>query len=282
MPEARPRTPARVARTLRREACFGCCVCGGPIFEYHHILPYAREAHFRPEDMMVLCPNHHAEANALVLDESEQRDRKANPFNCERGFAAGQLALKQRSTEIDLGGHCFVADAGEVIRVDGDVLMAIDLSATGSLLVTLRLFDHEDNLVAEVVENEWISHDPLPWDIEFRYRELKIRNAPRNIALTIDCRDEPVAIRGHLWRKGRLLEIDDHGLHVDDAHLVGSGKIVGAAIELDASEGATGFRLVPQQPGPKTSVRRASPKVGRNDPCPCGSGRKFKRCHGRP
>jgi uncharacterized protein YchJ len=23
-------------------------------------------------------------------------------------------------------------------------------------------------------------------------------------------------------------------------------------------------------------------KVGRNDPCPCGSGRKFKRCHGDP
>ena len=22
--------------------------------------------------------------------------------------------------------------------------------------------------------------------------------------------------------------------------------------------------------------------VGRNDPCPCGSGRKFKRCHGDP
>ena len=27
-------------------------------------------------------------------------------------------------------------------------------------------------------------------------------------------------------------------------------------------------------------VRRASPKVGRNDPCPCGSGRKFKKCCG--
>ena len=22
--------------------------------------------------------------------------------------------------------------------------------------------------------------------------------------------------------------------------------------------------------------------VGRNDPCPCGSGKKFKNCHGRP
>ena len=26
---------------------------------------------------------------------------------------------------------------------------------------------------------------------------------------------------------------------------------------------------------------RTEPKVGRNDPCPCGSGRKFKHCHGQ-
>jgi uncharacterized protein YecA (UPF0149 family) len=25
---------------------------------------------------------------------------------------------------------------------------------------------------------------------------------------------------------------------------------------------------------------RAEEKVGRNDPCHCGSGKKFKRCHG--
>lgn len=29
-------------------------------------------------------------------------------------------------------------------------------------------------------------------------------------------------------------------------------------------------------------VKRAEPKSGRNDPCPCGSGRKFKQCCGRP
>jgi uncharacterized protein len=28
------------------------------------------------------------------------------------------------------------------------------------------------------------------------------------------------------------------------------------------------------------TVKRGAPKVGRNDPCPCGSGRKFKQCHG--
>jgi len=28
------------------------------------------------------------------------------------------------------------------------------------------------------------------------------------------------------------------------------------------------------------TVRRTYPKVGRNDPCPCGSGKKYKKCHG--
>ena len=28
------------------------------------------------------------------------------------------------------------------------------------------------------------------------------------------------------------------------------------------------------------TVRRDNPKVGRNDPCPCGSGKKYKKCHG--
>ncbi len=30
------------------------------------------------------------------------------------------------------------------------------------------------------------------------------------------------------------------------------------------------------------SPRKAEGKVGRNDPCPCGSGKKYKKCHGRP
>jgi SEC-C motif-containing protein len=30
------------------------------------------------------------------------------------------------------------------------------------------------------------------------------------------------------------------------------------------------------------TIRREEPKVGRNDPCPCDSGKKFKKCHGRP
>ena len=34
------------------------------------------------------------------------------------------------------------------------------------------------------------------------------------------------------------------------------------------------------QEGEAGTVRRKSSKVGRNDPCPCGSGKKYKHCHG--
>ncbi|HNT40255.1 MAG TPA: SEC-C metal-binding domain-containing protein, partial [Rubrivivax sp.] len=37
---------------------------------------------------------------------------------------------------------------------------------------------------------------------------------------------------------------------------------------------------VSQETDPET-LAQAVPKVGRNDPCPCGSGRKYKHCHGR-
>jgi uncharacterized protein YecA (UPF0149 family) len=29
------------------------------------------------------------------------------------------------------------------------------------------------------------------------------------------------------------------------------------------------------------TLQRDGEKVGRNDPCPCGSGKKYKKCHGR-
>lgn len=32
---------------------------------------------------------------------------------------------------------------------------------------------------------------------------------------------------------------------------------------------------------PLTPIVRETPKVGRNEPCPCGSGLKYKKCHGK-
>jgi hypothetical protein len=35
-------------------------------------------------------------------------------------------------------------------------------------------------------------------------------------------------------------------------------------------------------PAPQDPFVHGAPKLGRNDPCSCGSGKKYKKCHGRP
>ena len=38
---------------------------------------------------------------------------------------------------------------------------------------------------------------------------------------------------------------------------------------------------MPQGQRPRPEPIKAGPKIGRNDPCPCGSGKKYKACHGK-
>ncbi|MBD8873431.1 preprotein translocase subunit SecA [Rhodanobacter sp. DHB23] len=54
--------------------------------------------------------------------------------------------------------------------------------------------------------------------------------------------------------------------------LASGGGAPDAALGADAAGAAAAAMQLPQPEGPR---------VGRNDPCPCGSGRKFKHCHGQ-
>jgi len=48
-----------------------------------------------------------------------------------------------------------------------------------------------------------------------------------------------------------------------------------------ASPGGNVMEIDPRSDAPSAApFVRQMPKVGRNEPCPCGSGRKFKHCHG--
>ena len=53
----------------------------------------------------------------------------------------------------------------------------------------------------------------------------------------------------------------------------GLEDLVNATVEL--------WDLTAKQRFAVATIKRDTPKVGRNDPCPCGSGKKFKTCHGR-
>ncbi|MBY4788473.1 SEC-C domain-containing protein, partial [Burkholderia dolosa] len=53
----------------------------------------------------------------------------------------------------------------------------------------------------------------------------------------------------------------------------GAGGAAGAAATATAD--MVGSAMTHSGPGGEM------PKVGRNDPCPCGSGKKYKHCHGK-
>ncbi|MCL2601959.1 MAG: SEC-C metal-binding domain-containing protein, partial [Treponema sp.] len=54
-----------------------------------------------------------------------------------------------------------------------------------------------------------------------------------------------------------------------------------SASGVSAPGGSSAPRPAARAQGSSVTVVRSQPKVGRNDPCPCGSGKKYKVCHGR-
>ena len=66
----------------------------------------------------------------------------------------------------------------------------------------------------------------------------------------------------------------------------GNVQSSGAYMEQPGRGPVRGGQLPKEAPKPEEArkpetFRRQQPKIGRNDPCPCGSGKKYKNCHGR-
>ncbi|WP_024951294.1 preprotein translocase subunit SecA [Cobetia crustatorum] len=85
--------------------------------------------------------------------------------------------------------------------------------------------------------------------------------------------------RAHLEREqasAEMLRVDEDT--VSEEGIEAAEQIVEAQYGAQDSEAS---RDQGQAEGSNEPVRRDAPKVGRNDPCPCGSGKKYKQCHGK-
>lgn len=62
-----------------------------------------------------------------------------------------------------------------------------------------------------------------------------------------------------------------------EAHHEEAPSLIGEASRREASRNA----IKNMESNRGVTIRRSVPKVGRNEPCPCGSGKKYKQCHGK-
>jgi preprotein translocase subunit SecA len=162
----------------------------------------------------------------------------------------------------------------------------------------------ERDIMLQIVDQQWKDHlyslDHLKEGIGLRgygQRDPLVEYKKESFALFQAMKDriEEEIVR-YLWRL--MPVVDEGGARAPArrpqqrraAPMTLSGPQSGAAPARSpfGAFGGGGGTAVAEPPRPSRTggddvvrqVRRDEPKVGRNDPCPCGSGKKYKKCHG--
>ncbi|HYC76841.1 MAG TPA: preprotein translocase subunit SecA, partial [Planctomycetota bacterium] len=117
--------------------------------------------------------------------------------------------------------------------------------------INLRGYAQEDPKVAYKREGYQLFEEML----------RSIQEQVTDYVLRIELRPTEVLPKRDVWSGGR--EVKEAAPGIGE----GSQQMADAAQKSQSQEKAKPFK-------------REQPKVGRNDPCPCGSGRKYKTCHG--
>ncbi len=179
----------------------------------------------------------------------------------------------------------------------------VDLKSAGVDLAT----DNRDEVkykVVETVNKRYAEKEQLIGEPNMRLNEkyllLQVIDQQwKDHLLNIDHLKEGIGLRGY-GQRDPLIEYkkESFGLfqemmeRIQDRVVKVLWKIELAGREENAAESQRVERSLPIRPpkqqltfsgAPKEApapVKRVQAKVGRNDPCPCGSGKKYKKCHG--
>lgn len=187
--------PEKIKLQLRSEANFGCCKCGSPILEYHHILQWSQVKRHKADDMMVLCPLCHTSIDSYPVDK--QRDFKLNPFNKINTPSGGEIIAFQQKTIVELGGLSIIGD-GPILSEEGQTFFGYRISEDGAFLISLTLKDPSGNVILIIFENEWIRGNLDVFDFEFRAgsKYLSITEKEGSSKFQIDTRNDRFIVDG--------------------------------------------------------------------------------------
>ena len=133
--------------------------------------------------------------------------------------------------------------------------------------IGLRAYGQKDPLVEYKKEG----YDMFA-DMIFRIKEEVV-----NLLFKLQPAAEPVMVETSLTRSTRAAEIkhSEFGQFEEVKSAAGKQRKTEEISQLPS--------YVPQIPREEITepIKRKTPKVGRNDPCPCGSGKKYKKCCGK-
>ena len=176
------------------------------------------------------------------------------------------------------------AAARKAAEFGPDVMRQIEKS------LLLQILDHLwrehlqtlDNLRSVVHLRGYGQRDPL--------NEYKTESFTLFQALLSDLRRETTGTLMHVELAPPPEQMAPQDLPEIEAHHIDAttGEDIFEMAEAGAMAGANGARMIPGAGSARRAPSERDPdnpttwgKVGRNEPCPCGSGKKYKHCHGR-
>lgn len=222
----RPSMPAAVKVALRKEAGFGCARCGHPYIEYHHIVPFAEEEHFRPEDMVALCGNCHpavAKKGRLYA-----YDLKGQPHNIREGLVQGALEYDKSDLIFKVGGNWY-ENTPILLQFQGVPIIGCRLNE-GEAQVSLNLLDSSGKVLLAVRNNDITFRVNDLWDFEYKHNLAIARLGPRDVALKMDFRGPEATIEGKLWLGHNKIQLGGEQTILPENNVIRGSRISNCGI----------------------------------------------------
>ena len=130
--------PQPIQKQLRREANFGCALCGCPIIEYAHIIPYRNIQAYLPENIVVLCPNHYTNFDRGEFSDSYLRDAKNNPHN--KTYIKDAFFIDSQDIAVNVGKSKFI-NTSRILAVNDFDIISIKRENEKYILFDINFFD---------------------------------------------------------------------------------------------------------------------------------------------
>lgn len=199
--------PSDIKRYLRQESLFGCVLCGSPIIEYHHIIPFHQVKVHKKEDMVVLCPEHHHRADCGEIPSGVLYQAKKNPVNKNRDTISKDFYLLNFKTlKIKAGSNTYIRTP-VLLEVDNNPLLTVKEDGLYALF-NAKFYNRHNKLLAEIKDNEWIAYKNKElWDIQYSPGHLKINREKGNILLEFVINDRILELRAMMFFNGYKVEL---------------------------------------------------------------------------
>lgn len=212
--------PAKVKRELRQEVNFGCAICGAPLIEYHHIIPYSEIEHNDPDHMIALCPTHHQLSDDGAISKSELYDRKEDPELSD--VVEYQFYFDPDSPVIPLGSNLVeIAEFGRytILQIENEPIISVNY-VDGRIEFDVNFYNDSDDLIAVITDNEWWADTSEFWDMKYKSRQLTLWNKKYEIGFKSEYHPESsrISLRGRF-----LYDSEEFIIHPSSIKFPGGG-----------------------------------------------------------